>query len=69
MREISVRDILLRLKDAIRKKGPEKVENQQFVSPLRQCCSTTVGFGQGFLNKEKCDNTGTSPILSLPCSS
>jgi len=26
--------------------------------------STSVCFGQGFLNKEQCDNTAASPILS-----
>ena len=37
-----------------------KMENQQLVSPSRQCSSTPAGFGQGL----RCDNTGTSPILS-----
>jgi len=33
------------------------------VSPSRQCSSTPVGFGQGFLTKEKeqCDNNPASP--------
>jgi hypothetical protein len=33
-------------------------------SPSRQCSSTPVGFGQGYLNKEQFDDTGKSPILS-----
>ena len=32
------------------------------VSPSRQCSSTPVGFGQGFLSKEQCDNNE----ISLP---
>ena len=28
--------------------------------------STSVGFSQGFLSKEQCDNTAASPILSWP---
>ena len=48
----------------IRSEG--EAPNQQFVSLSRQCSSTTIGFGQGFPSKEKCDNTGASPILSLP---
>ena len=43
-----------------------KMENQQLVSPSRQCSSTPVGFGHGFLSKEQCVNTGASPILSWP---
>jgi hypothetical protein len=35
--------------------------NQQFISPSRQCSSTQVGFGQGFLSKEQHDNKETSP--------
>jgi len=46
-----------------------KVENQHLVSPSRQCSSTPVGFGQRFLNKEQCDNTGATSILSWPGSS
>jgi len=41
-----------------------KMENQQFVSPSRQCSSTPVAFCQGCLSKEQFDNTGASPILS-----
>jgi hypothetical protein len=32
--------------------------NQLLASPSRQCSSTPVGFGQGFLGKEQRDNTG-----------
>jgi hypothetical protein len=42
------------------------MENQQLVSTLWQCSNTPVGFGQGFLSKEQCDNTGESQILSWP---
>jgi hypothetical protein len=34
------------------------MENQQSVSPSRQCSSTPVGFDQEFLCKEQCDKTG-----------
>ena len=46
------------------KETPRKMENQQFVSLSRKCSSTPVGFGLRFLSKEKCDNTGASPIIS-----
>jgi hypothetical protein len=59
-------DILRRLRDAARKKRHQKMENQDLVSPSRQCSRTPVGFDQGFLNKEQCNNTGATPILSLP---
>jgi hypothetical protein len=36
------------------------------VYPSRQCSSTPVGFGQGFLSKEYCDNSYSSLILSWP---
>jgi len=39
------------------------------VCPSRQCSSAQFGFGQGFLCREQCDNTGASPILSWPDSS
>jgi len=45
------------------------MKNQQLVSPSRQCSSTMVGFGQGFLSKEQYDNTAASPILSWTGSS
>jgi hypothetical protein len=32
------------------------------VSPGRQCSSAPVALGQGFLNEEECDNTGTSDL-------
>jgi len=56
-------DILRRFRDAVRRKRPKKTENQQLVSPSRQCSRTPVGFGQGFLSKEPCNNTGASPVL------
>ena len=34
--------------------------------PSRQRSSTPVGFGQGFLNKEHCDNIGASPVPPWP---
>jgi hypothetical protein len=37
------------------------MENQQLVSPSRQCSSTQVGLGQGFLSKEQCHKTAASP--------
>jgi len=45
------------------------MENQQLVSSSRQCSSSPVGFSQGFLSKEQCDNTGAAPILCWPGSS
>jgi hypothetical protein len=48
--------------DDVRRKCPKNEE--QLISPSQECCSTMVGFGQGFLIKEQCDNTGESPILS-----
>jgi len=42
------------------------MENQQLVSPSRQCPNTPIGFGQGYLNKEHYDNTGLSSILTWP---
>ena len=43
-----------------------KTKAQQLVSPWRKCSSTPVGFVQGFVSKEKCDNSGSSPIISWP---
>jgi hypothetical protein len=39
------------------------MEDQQLASPSRQCSSTAVGFDQGFINKDHCDNTGLSSII------
>jgi len=51
------------------------MEKRRLISPSRQYSSTPIGFGQGFLNKGQCDNTGASPHslmtwlqLSLTCS-
>jgi hypothetical protein len=44
-------------------KAQKKIEKRHFVPPSKQCSSTPVGFGQGFLNKEQSDNTAASPIL------
>jgi hypothetical protein len=41
------------------------MENQDLVSPSRQCSSTPVGFGLGFLNKKQRENTGASPTPDL----
>jgi len=45
-----------------------KMENQQLVSPSRQCFSTPVDFGWEFLNTEQCDNTGAFLVLPWPAS-
>jgi hypothetical protein len=42
------------------------MENQQLGCPSRQCSNIQVGFCQGFLCKEQCNNTGASPILFWP---
>ena len=56
-------DIFGRLRDAVRKK---RLVNWR---TSRQCSSTPVGFGQWFLTKQPCDNTGASTMLSwLGCS-
>jgi len=39
------------------------MDNQQLISSSRQRPSTPVGFCQGFLSKEQCDNTKACPIL------
>ena len=60
-------EILRRLRDAVRRKHThpplpqKKMENQDLVSPSRQCSSTTFSFSQRFLKNEQCDNTGVSP--------
>jgi len=43
---------------------PPKIENQQLVSPSQQYSITLVSFGQEYLSKEYCNNTGVSPLLS-----
>jgi len=46
-------DILRRLRDVVRTKNNEKMENQALVSPSRKCSSTPVGFGRDFIVKRK----------------
>jgi hypothetical protein len=41
------------------------MENQELVSLSRQCSSTPVGFGQGFLNKKQSENIGASLTSDL----
>jgi hypothetical protein len=41
------------------------MDNQQLISPSRQCSRTPVGFGKGFVSKEQYGDTGKFPILSL----
>jgi len=43
-----------------------EVENQHLGPTSRQCSSTSVRFGQGFLGKEQSDSTGARRILSWP---
>jgi hypothetical protein len=50
-------DILRRLRDAVRRERPPKKENQQLISPSRQCRTKPAAFVQEFHSKEKCDNT------------
>ena len=57
-------DVRRPFKDAAWRKRPEKMDSKQLVSTSRQCSSTTVGFGRGFLDKEQCDNTRASPALA-----
>jgi hypothetical protein len=45
-----------------RKCGQKETPSKIF-SPSRQCHRTSVGFGQGFLNKEQYDNPGNYLIL------
>jgi len=42
------------------------MDNEELVSPSRQCFRPPVGVCQGFLSKEECDNTGASLTLSWP---
>jgi len=57
-------DVLRRLRDAARRKGPLKVDDQQSVFPSQQCSSTPVDFVQGFLSQEQCDTTGAYTLLT-----
>ena len=45
---------LRRPREAVRRKRPEKWRKKKLAYTLQQCSSALVGFGQGFLNKEKC---------------
>ena len=45
-------DILRRIRDVVRKKRTEKMENQALVSPSRQCSSSPAGFGRDFIVKK-----------------
>jgi hypothetical protein len=54
-------NILRRLRDVVRRKRSEKMEDQQLGSPSQQCSSTPVGFDQAFLSEERCDNTSANP--------
>ena len=52
-------DIFRRLRDAVSGKRSEELRtNSSFL--LHDNSSTQVGFGQGFLSKEQCDNTEAS---------
>ena len=46
-------DVIPTLRDVIRRKGPEKMEYSQLISPSRQCSSRQVGFGKDFLAKNE----------------
>ena len=59
-------DILCRLRDAVRRETPYKMENQQLLLSSRRSCSTPVGFGHWVLSKEHIDNTGTAPPPNSP---
>ena len=55
--------VLRRLSVEVRRKRQGKMEKEHLVAPSRECSSTPAGFGQVFLSKEQCDNTGASPTL------
>jgi hypothetical protein len=60
-------DILRRLREAVRRKTHRKMENQQLVSPSRQCSSKPVGFGKTFLapnNMTTLEQPSYSPDLA-----
>jgi len=46
-------DILRRLRNMVRTKRTEKMENEALVSLSRQCSSTPVDFGKDFIVKKK----------------
>ena len=47
---------------AVRRKRSKKWKPNNY--PSLQCSTTPVGFGQGLISKEQCDNTGASPNLA-----
>ncbi len=55
---------LRRLRNAVRRKRPEKLSTKYLVYASRQCSSTPVRFGKERLSKEQCDNSGVSPYSS-----
>ena len=58
-------DIILRLRDAIRRKSTEIWETRAGFS-FTTMFQDTSRFFQGCFSKEQCDDAGTSPILSWP---
>jgi len=40
------------------------MENQQLVSPSRQCCSAPLGFVHRLFSEKQCDSPGASPDLA-----
>jgi len=63
MREISVHWRLSSPYGCGQKETPRKMENKHLVSPSRQCSSAPVGFGWGFISKERCNNTHCYRLL------
>jgi hypothetical protein len=60
-----MREISLQLQASLplgcgQQERPRKMENQKLVYPSRQCSSTPVCLGQGFISKEQCDETESS---------
>ena len=59
-------DILRRLRDAIRRKRPEKWKTNSWFLHHDNAPAHRSVLGQEFLSKEHCDNTGSSPYSLLP---
>jgi len=57
-------DILCRGRDAIRRKHHKKWRTDIWFLLHASAPAYRSVFGQDFLSKEQCDNTGASPILS-----